>query len=83
VAVTAEGDRAGPSTGAVVVVPTGRRSQVTMPAFATMTAPATHGQSLTCVGDRDVAGFLWTVASVGTFAESWRFCSAFLSASRM
>ena len=54
-----------------------------MPAFATITAPAIHGQILNGVADRAGAGFLWTVARVGTFAESWRFCSAFLSASRI
>ena len=73
----------GRSSDAVDVVPDGSRSHVTMPAFTTITAPTTHGHSRMRIGGRTAEGWRWTVASVGTFAASCRFCSAFLRASRI
>lgn len=73
----------GLSSDAVDLVPAGSRSHVTMPAFTTITAPATQGQSRRRIGGRTATGWRWIVASVGTFAASCRFCSAFLRASRI
>ena len=73
----------GLSTDAVDFVPAGSRSHVAMPAFATITAPATQGHSRMRIGGRTATGGRWSVASVGTFAASCRFCSAFLRASRI
>jgi hypothetical protein len=73
----------GLSSDAVDLVPDGSRNHVTTTAFTTITAPATHGHSRMRIGGRTAAGRRWIVASVGTFAASCRFCSAFLRASRI
>ena len=73
----------GLSSDAVDFVPAGSRSQVTTPALTTITAPATQSQSRRRIGGRTGTGWRWIVASVGTFAASCRFCSAFLRASRI
>jgi hypothetical protein len=73
----------GLSSDAMDLVPDGSKSHVTIPAFTTITAPATHGHSRMRIGGRTGTGWRWTVASVGTFAASCRFCSAFLRASRI
>jgi hypothetical protein len=73
----------GLSSDAVDLVPAGSRSHVATPAFTTITAPATHGHSRMRIGGRTATGGRWIVASVGTFAASCRFCSAFLRASRI
>jgi hypothetical protein len=73
----------GLSSNAVDRVPAGSKSHVTKAAFTTMTAPATQGHSRRRIGGRTAAGWRWIVASVGTFAASCRFCSAFRRASRI
>jgi hypothetical protein len=73
----------GRSTVTVASRSRGNSSHVAKPAFATITAPAIHGQRRSRIGGRTTTGWRWTVVSVGTLAASWRFCSAFLKASRM